>query len=285
MTALKLKKQQQSFTGAKLSVDERFKMRVYRPAVNFCFTSGNFTVKTANQASELEEIFRLRFNVFMKEVQKRDVDFGYDIEKYDFVFDHIIIKDDRTGRIAGVYRASFSELCGELYAKSEFHIDRVLNLPGSKLELGRACIHPQYRSGQAVSALWKGIGRYIAETGARYLLGCSSINCTDRFRVAIMHNYLRENFYSEKSERVKPRLKYRFKGIKKYAKTVSHERFDPFRQAAVDRIPNLLMTYLKAGGKVCGAPALDRSFKCIDYFTLLDTENMNRAFARKFLGL
>ncbi|MCB5295473.1 MAG: hypothetical protein LHW52_02880, partial [Candidatus Cloacimonetes bacterium] len=48
-----------------------------------------------------------------------------------------------------------------------------------------------------------------------------------------------------------------------------------------DRIPSLLNSYLKAGAKVCGSPALDRSFKCIDFLTLLDVSELQNNRIRK----
>ena len=36
----------------------------------------------------------------------------------------------------------------------------------------------------------------------------------------------------------------------------------------------LLRTYLRHGAKVCGPPAVDRLFKTIDYFVVIDADNM-----------
>jgi len=57
----------------------------------------------------------------------------------------------------------------------------------------------------------------------------------------------------------------------------------PFREAAVNLVPPLLLSYLKAGGFVCGKPAYDKAFKCYDYLTLIDRKKMDPAFVRKFL--
>jgi putative hemolysin len=47
------------------------------------------------------------------------------------------------------------------------------------------------------------------------------------------------------------------------------------------KIPSLLNSYLKVGAKVCGTPALDKSFKCIDFLTLLDVSEMQKQHIRK----
>jgi len=40
------------------------------------------------------------------------------------------------------------------------------------------------------------------------------------------------------------------------------------------KIPNLLLAYLNIGAKICGPPAIDRTFKTIDFLTWLDLAAM-----------
>jgi putative hemolysin len=47
-------------------------------------------------------------------------------------------------------------------------------------------------------------------------------------------------------------------------------------------IPSLLKSYIKTGAVVCGEPALDQDFQCIDFFTLLDVRNMKESVMKKF---
>ena len=42
--------------------------------------------------------------------------------------------------------------------------------------------------------------------------------------------------------------------------------------AAAPRIPRLLSAYLALGARICGAPAIDREFRTIDFLTWLDIE-------------
>jgi putative hemolysin len=39
------------------------------------------------------------------------------------------------------------------------------------------------------------------------------------------------------------------------------------------RIPRLLSAYLAVGARICGAPAIDREFRTIDFLTWLDVES------------
>jgi len=47
--------------------------------------------------------------------------------------------------------------------------------------------------------------------------------------------------------------------------------------------PKLLRAYLAIGAKICSAPAIDRSFKTIDFLTLLDLHTLHPRVAARFL--
>ena len=45
---------------------------------------------------------------------------------------------------------------------TEFDLGNIPDSDGDKLEMGRACIHPDFRSGFTFIALWKGLAGYIS---------------------------------------------------------------------------------------------------------------------------
>jgi putative hemolysin len=47
-------------------------------------------------------------------------------------------------------------------------------------------------------------------------------------------------------------------------------------------IPPLLRSYFSAGSKVYGQPALDVEFKCIDFITILDMEQISSSYKRRY---
>ena len=47
-------------------------------------------------------------------------------------------------------------------------------------------------------------------------------------------------------------------------------------------IPPLLRSYFTAGAKVYGEPALDLDFKCIDFLTILDVNNLTSGYKRRY---
>ena len=60
------------------------------------------------------------------------------------------------------------------------------------------------------------------------------------------------------------------------------ERLNLKAETVEELVLPLLKSYLKAGSKICGEPALDRKFRCIDFLTVLDTELLNKSFEKKY---
>ena len=44
------------------------------------------------------------------------------------------------------------------------------------LDLGRSCVHPEYRSGLILKLLWRGIAKYINIYKVKVLIGCASFS-------------------------------------------------------------------------------------------------------------
>jgi putative hemolysin len=268
-----------------LSKSFRFRLRTYRPHVKINIETNKYVVKTVENGSELGDVLRLRHEVFYRELLDKKRLRGKDIDKYDFLFDHLAVVEKATGQVIGTYRLNCSEFSDKFYSCSEFEMDNIISLEGTKLELGRACIHPDYRSGSTIAALWKGLGAYINETGTCCLFGCSSVKTTDNFTIALVHRHLTSNYLASEELRTVPKQKFRTDKYHKMLAMLEEKRFAPFREAAENLVPPLMLSYFKAGGVVCGEPAYDKAFKCYDYLTYLDVRKMEDSFKRKFTGL
>jgi putative hemolysin len=68
---------------------------------------------------------------------------------------------------------------GGYYSESEFYINRLQNLRSRMVEVGRSCIHPDYRSGAVITLLWAGLADYMVSNNYDYLMGCASIGMAD----------------------------------------------------------------------------------------------------------
>ena len=251
------------------------------PKIPMRIDAGNFLIKTVESAEELETVLQLRWQIFHREFRKDAAsqapgpEGGLDIDEYDFLCDHLVIIEKDTDRLVGTYRLISSSFSDRFYSSGEFVIDRLMAMPGTKLELGRACIDRSFRSGMVITLLWRGLAAYIREVKADYLFGCSSAKTMDPAEVAAIQAYLRDRGYVTDEYGVEPQPAFRMP-----APAPGSPAVDP--AVAEKLVPSLLGSYLKAGAKVCGEPALDRDFECTDFFTVLRTESLTRMFERKY---
>lgn len=248
--------------------------RVFRPKIAFEFERGNFVVKTIQSVAELDQVMRLRYEVFHREFLNRRFPFGFDSDAYDKEADHLVIQDTKLGKIVGTYRLIASTYSNAFYSATEFTIRDFLTQPGEKLEMSRACIHRDYRRGVVMTLLWRGLVEYIERINARYLFGCASIKTMDPHQVALVKRYLTSKDLVTERYNVQPLPSYR----------MPPEEMTNIADLAAGRelVPPLLASYFKAGARVALEPALDKAFRCVDFFTVLDLKELTRSFERKY---
>ena len=274
--------QKVKYTGSTMLSPLRLKIKYFKQKVPLQVDCDPFIIKTAANGSDLKKILKLRYRVFYKELLNHRVFFGIDIDRFDFMCDHLMIIDKRVDRCVGTYRFTPSHKAKHFYSETEFKIKEFVALPEAKLELGRACIEKAYRDGEVINLLWRGIAEYSKQTGAKYLFGCSSIKTTDPLDIAMVVKYVRENVNCRMPYPVVPKRKFRVKNLDLYLYLLEQypERYD--KRRARRMIPSLLKSYLRAGAMVAADPALDRSFKCIDLFTILDFETLTDRLRKRY---
>lgn len=253
-----------------------FRERAKFPMANFVVKhriyqeSEKFILKTAETQFELRQMLKLRHDIFYTEWQGKETEDHLDVDAMDNICDHLIIIDKVSSKVVGTYRVISSTFSNQFYSESEFHLEEFLRSPGNKLELGRACIHKDFRNGAIIHLLWKGISAYVKATNADYLFGCSSVLTTDPLLASKILAYMKkEGFHSEEFS-ISPTVKY--------LSPISQEDIDG---SMVNEVPALVQSYMKAGAKFYGTPALDRDFNCYDYFMVLKMEEMNPLFRRR----
>jgi len=229
-------------------------------------TTDLFRVGMAQTLEDVIECQRLRYQVFNCELGKgldSSARTGLDRDRFDFICDHLMVHDAATGRLAGTYRMqSGYRAKGNLgyYGEEFFNFSPFDNLRAEVLELGRACVHEDYRNTNVLHMLWRGIARYAESCGARYLIGCSSLASQDEDQGMALYESLKEKYLVEPSLRTHPvegrRCKSSGSGI------------------APPRPPRLFRAYLEISARVCGPPAIDREFKTIDFLTLVDLRKL-----------
>jgi putative hemolysin len=229
-------------------------------------TTGRFRVGMAQTLEEVIECQRLRYLVFNCELGEgldSSARSGLDRDRFDFICDHLMVRDAATGKLAGTYRMqSGYRAKGNLgyYSEEFFDLRPFESTRGEVLELGRACVHEDYRNSNALHMLWKGIARYAKSCGARYLIGCSSLSSQDENEGMALYEALREKHLVEPSLRTDPVEGRRCKSDGTHT--------------APPQTPRLFRAYLDVSARVCGPPAIDREFKTIDFLTLVDLQNL-----------
>ncbi len=252
-------------------------MNQIREAVRLVVSAAQYATRLARDADEIRAAQSLRFEVFNLELNEGLVQSyatGLDADPFDAVCDHLLVEHLPSQQIVGTYRLQTGMNAGKnlgYYSAQEFYFDVFEPARGEIIELGRACVHRQHRNLAVLGLLWKGIADYAKERNARYLLGCSSITSQDAAVGASAYTELcRKKHLAEPAWRTRPTPKF----------DCPLDRL-PETAAA---IPKLLRAYLTIGAKICGPPALDRSFQTIDFLTLVDLQHITPAARERFLG-
>jgi len=231
------------------------------------------SVRLATSAPEVIAAQRLRYKVFCEEMgadlHRHD---GRDVDDFDAVCDHLIVIDESLGKVVGTYRIMApwaARAVKRMYSEGEFRIDSLRPIAHEIFEVGRACIHPAYRSSGALARLWSGLGMYVRNHGVKYLAGCASVPLdSGALNVGALRSELLARHLAPEDFRVEP-----IRGL---------SLGDPM--GARPAVPPLLKGYLRLGAWVCGEPAWDPDFDSADFFVLLPIERMAPRYAQHFLG-
>ena len=230
------------------------------------------SVSLARDATELREAQCLRYQVFCDELGARlhTREAGVDADMYDRWCDHLIVREHGGGRVIGTYRILAphnARKLGGYYSDEEFDLTRLEHLRANMVELGRCCVHRDYRRGAAISLLWAGIVQYMRQRGHAHLIGCASIGMSDGGAQATdVYHQLQEISPCPGEYRVFPRLDL------------------PLHQApsaGAGKIPPLINAYVRLGAWVCGAPAWDPDFNTADLLMLLPMSRFNPRYLRR----
>lgn len=241
-----------------------------------------FTVKLATTAAELRAAQRLRYEVFVSELggggEMVDHDARLEQDRFDPFFDHLIAIDDATGETIGVYRVlrdDQARAAGQFYSEDEYDLS-VLRQSGRRLlELGRSCLHRDYRGGMAMYHLWAALAGYVAEHEIEVLFGVASFHGTDPAALAAPLSLLHHRHLAPGDLRVKAR---------EYQPMDLIPEADLDRRQAMLRTPALIKAYLRLGGFVGEGAFIDHAFNTTDVCLILDTARMNDRQRRIYAG-
>ena len=238
--------------------------------------AGRLSVRVASRPEEIEAAQRLRWTVFSAELGARlgssACATGLDRDLFDRFCEHLIVEDESTGAVVGTYRLLVPEQArraGGLYTEGEFFTDRLRPIRHQLVELGRSCVHPDYRTGATIMLLWSGLGERLGQLPCRYVIGCASVTMHDDGRFAAsLWRTLWARHAAPEHWRVFPKVRLPIE-------TLAHD--------CDVVVPPLVKGYLRAGGMLLGEPHVDREFGCADLPMLLSLDHANGRYSRRFL--
>lgn len=228
------------------------------------------TVRLAQTSAEVEAAQRLRYEVFVAELggDGAMVDHAARLERdrFDPFFDHLLAFDGP--RVIGVYRLlrdDQARRAGQFYSEDEYDLGPLKQSGRRLLELGRSCLHADYRGGSALFHLWQGLADYVRDHGIEVLFGTASFHGTDVARLAQPLSLLHHRHLAPADLRVRAR---------------AFQRMDLIPEPALDRaqamraVPALIKAYLRLGGCVGEGAFVDHAFNTTDVCLVMDTARM-----------
>jgi putative hemolysin len=233
------------------------------------------TVGLAQTPSEVEAAQRLRYQVFAGEMGARlpSANELIDRDIFDAYCEHLVVRDNHNDKVVGTYRIlspAQAKAIRSYYSETEFDMTHLLHLRENMVEVGRSCVHPDYRDGATIAQLWGGLADYMITRQHNYLIGCASISMADGGHYAAsVYSKLHKLHEAPAEYRVFPR------------NPLPLDQLDNTLEVI---IPPLIKGYLRLGAYICGEPAWDADFNTADLFILLPLSRLNAKYARRFMG-
>lgn len=237
-------------------------------------------LRLARTPAEIRAAQRLRYAVFVEELGGTgpmvDHDAGLEMDRFDPYFDHLILLDHRRpedDRVVGVYRVMREEgaaRAGTFYSEDEYDLSALRASDRPLLELGRSCVHADYRGGTAMMHLWSGLADYIAEHGIEVMFGVASFHGLDPAPLSGPLSLLHHRHLAPEDIRPKARADGALA-----MDMIAEDALD--RPAAIRAMPALIKAYLRLGGFVGEGAYIDRPFNCIDVCLVMDVARMSAA--------
>lgn len=238
----------------------------------------SFALRLARTPEDVAAAARLRYEVFVEELGGDGplVDHAARQEKdrFDPYFDHLILVDEQRAsedRVVGVYRLMRLDQAaeaGQFYSEDEYDLTLLRDSGRPLLELGRSCLHRDYRGGTAMMHLWQGLAAYVEEHGIEILFGVASFHGTDIACLAEPLSLLHHRHLAPPEMRVR-------------ALPAHYQAMDLVPEDAIDRtatmraVPALIKAYLRLGGMVGEGAFIDRPFNTTDVCLVMDTARIN----------
>ena len=240
------------------------------------------SARLADSAEDLRAVQALRYDVFVRELggDGAGVDHaaGLERDRFDDFSEHMLVEDEATGEVVAVYRLlreDQARAAGGFYSETEYDLAPLKRSGRRLMELGRSCLHRDYRGGMAMFHLWNALAEHVARHGIELLFGTASFHGTDPVELAQPLSLLHHAHLAPEELRVR---------------STAHQPMDLLAPEALDRraamlaMPALIKAYLRLGGVVGDGAFVDREFNTTDICLILDTAVMSERNRRIYGG-
>ncbi len=242
---------------------------------------GRYAARIAETPDDVKAAQRLRYLAFIAGSGAAPRADGIDADAFDDICRHVLVEEVRTGRLVCCFRLlplRNGEDIGLSYSAQYYELSGLSGFDGPMVEMGRFCIHPEYRDPDILRVAWGAMTRFVDEEGVEMLFGCSSFHGTDA------QSYL-DAFAMLKDRHLAPKRwlpKVKAPDVFRFARRL---RRKPDAKRAMTTMPPLLRTYLAMGGWVSDHAVVDRDLNTLHVFTGLEIRAIPPARARLLRGV
>lgn len=250
-----------------------------------------FEASWAESEAEVREAQRLRYAIFADEMKARlappaGTPAGLDADHFDIHCDHLLVRvrergGDGPGQLVGTYRVlgpDAARRAGACYTDGEFDLAPLAALRGGAVELGRACVHADWRSGGVILSLWSELGKYMVERGLHTMFGCASIGMADGGQLARrVWRQLRDSPYLVRPE-------FRIRPLTPLPPGDDEAGEAPGQATMLREMPPLIKGYLRCGARVLGPPSFDQGFNTADLPIMMQLADLPARYGKQFLA-
>lgn len=237
----------------------------------------------ADSTEDLRRVQRLRHQVFAAEMGARlqrvaGTPPGHDADRFDDYCAHLLVRaifpDEETHEVVGTYRVltpDAARCAGGFYSETEFDLTPLAPIRSRMAELGRSCIHPAWRTGGTILALWSALGDFMRSHRLDLAFGCVSVGMGDGGHAAAsLWQQLSALHLAPPERRVCPLRPLPIASL---------------RHDVNVETPALIRGYLRCGAELLGPPAYDSDFNTADLPMLMSFAGLPRRHRRHFLGV
>lgn len=228
------------------------------------FRKGRYTARLAASPADVEAAQRLRYHSFRASAQAPE---GTDADAFDVACQHVLVEEARSGVLVCCFRLLPLQ-CGaqidQSYSAQYYELSALAAFDGPMVEMGRFCIHPDWRDPDILRVAWGAMTRFVDEQGVEMLFGCSSFKGTESDAYMDAFALLKDRHLGPK--RWLPRVKA--PNVFRFAQMLRLRQPDAKR--AILGMPPLLRSYLVMGGWVSDHAVVDPDLNTLHVFTGLE---------------